>query len=407
MTTNRFLQIKKSYLARFVSWALVHNFVDLLAMYLPVKTEPKKRKRAIFVKMDGVGDYVMWTATFDIIAKEYPTPAYERILIVNDRMREFTETESLFDRVVFVDSVRFVSSVIYRWNVMRQVRALDADIVINPRLTRDFLWGDSIVRVSRAPVRVGSRGINNLMSRLQERISAQWYTELKRPPVSGVHETISNSEFLFRDEPTALPRPILGETIVPTHLIPEGPYAVFFIGAFSGAKRWPIDKFAAVAKEISETFALAIAVCGGPGEEYLGDEFCEYFTGEVANLVGRTSLADLAAVIGGAKLTVTNDTAAGHIAVAQRCPVVVITPGNHVGRFFPYPPEVDAGQVSVIHELPCFGCGWDCIYTDLGPNEPKPCISGVTVEAVLAAAKRLLKENHLKQINPPIQATSR
>ena len=57
--------LKKSYVVRFVAWVLVHNFVDLLAMALPLRRTRSDRKRVLFVKLDGVGDYIIWTAAFE------------------------------------------------------------------------------------------------------------------------------------------------------------------------------------------------------------------------------------------------------------------------------------------------------------------------------------------------------
>lgn len=391
MISLTFRALKKSYLARLLAWALVHNPVDIVAMLLPRRRWARSKKRVVFVKMDGVGDYIIWTAAFDALSKKYPATECERILIGNDRVRDLAEAGPVFDEKIFVDVARLAESPRYRFSVMRQLRALDADVIVNPRLTRDFLWGDSIVRCSGAKVRIGSRGIENLMSPFQERISSRWYTELVAAPEPGVHELISNSRFHGSGDTVAAQPPIISST--KTRSAPDGDYAVFFLGAFGADKRWPMAKFASTAMAVAESHGLEIILCGGPGEENLAEEFRGCFDGDLTSLIGKTSLLDLAGVIARAKVTVTNDTAAGHIAVAQRCPVVVITPGNHVGRFFPYPAELTSSsikQLSVVHKMPCFGCGWHCIYTDLDPSEAKPCIAGVSVDDVVMAVGKLL-----------------
>lgn len=388
-------RLKRSNLARFLSWAVVHNFLDLLAMTLPRRPSKKTRKRVAFVKMDGVGDYIIWTASFLALADKYPSAEYERILIGNARYREFSGDESVFDQKVFVQVAKFASSPIYRLGVIRHIRDLGLDIIVNPRSTRDFLWGDSIVRCSGAAVRIGTHGIENLMSPLQKRISDRWYTELVRAPRPGEHDLSSNAVFVGGESMIGLPPQInTGTEFDRSDLDLDGKYAVLFVGAFNGGKRWPMASFARAAEVILNTYKLEIVLCGGPGEEKLAGEFGEHFGGAFISLIGKTTFLELTQVIGKARITITNDTAAGHIAVAQRCPVVVITPGNHVGRFFPYPEDMRAGgllQLSVVHEMPCFGCGWHCIYTELGENEPKPCIAGVKVEDVLDAVAKLIK----------------
>ncbi len=387
MTSASIKRIKKSYFARFAAWALLHNFVDLLAMMLPVRRVGSDRPRVIFVKLDGVGDYIIWTAAFDAIREKYPSSEFERVLVANERFKEFADNDETFERRLFVDVARLASSPVYRFGVIRQVRSLGASVIVNPRLTRDFLWGDSVVRCSGAGKRIGSEGIENLMSPFQERLSAKWYTELVAAPRSGVHELISNAEFLgTTDESIQSTIPHQGSPID----FGKDKYAVIFLGAFSADKRWPMAKFGAAAQAIADEHSLHIVVCGGPGEEELSADFARHFNGEFTSLIGKTTLLELSAVIRYASLTISNDTAAGHIAVAQRCPSVVVTPGNHVGRFFPYPDEVTSRQISVLHQMPCFGCGWHCIYTDLAQGEAKPCIAGVEVADVVNAAGRLL-----------------
>ncbi len=381
-------RIKKSYLARFFAWVLVHNFVDMLAMALPIRREHANRKRVVFVKLDGVGDYIIWSATFERIREKYPSSEYERILVANERFREFADVDDTFDELVFVAVARLASSPAYRYRMMRQVRGLRAAVIVNPRLTRDFLWGDSIVRCSGAELRIGSEGIENLMSPFQERLSAKWYTELRPSPEPGIHELISNAAFLGV-EGSDLIQPATVIADFSREDLPDK-YLVAFVGAFGADKRWPLDRFAAAAKAVAEQHGLGVVLCGGPGEEHLSDEFRRHFTGDFTSLIGKTTLLELAEVIRKASLTISNDTAAGHIAVANKCPSIIVTPGNHIGRFFPYPDETTSRQISVLHEMPCFGCGWTCIYTDLAVDEAKPCIARVSVSDVVNAAKRLL-----------------
>lgn len=388
MARSSIRKITKSYFARFAAWAFVHNFVDLLAMALPVQQDNSERKRVVFVKLDGVGDYIIWTAAFEAIRKKYPSAKFERILVANERFREFADFDGTFDERMFVKVAKLASSPLYRFGLMRKVRGLGAEVIVNPRLTRDFLWGDSVVRCSGANTRIGSEGIENLMSPFQERLSARWYTQLMPSPSPGVHEIISNAAFLGAEDANSIQPEIATETCTSEDL-PEK-YIVVFVGAFSADKRWPLERFAAAAKAITDEHGLDVVLCGGPGEEHLADEFGQHFEGEFTSLIGKTTLLELADVIRKATLTISNDTAAGHIAVAQRCPSVIVTPGNHVGRFFPYPDEISSRQISVIHQMSCFGCGWTCIYTDLGPSEPKPCVAAVDVDDVVSASRRLL-----------------
>jgi ADP-heptose:LPS heptosyltransferase len=113
----------------------------------------------------------------------------------------------------------------------------------------------------------------------------------------------------------------------------------------------------------------------------------------IKDACGQTTLPELAGVIANAKLTVTNDTSAAHLAAALCTPAVAILGGGHFGRFLPYPAECkpDNGALHVAcHSMPCYQCNWRCVHARR-PDDPGPCITSVTVDAVWAIVERMLE----------------
>lgn len=389
-------RLKRSHRVRFVVWALVLNFVDLLVILLPSGLSVKHKKRVVFVKMDGIGDYVIWTASFGTIRKLYSSAEYERILVGSDKWVSMAHDEPTFDHKVFVNSERFIASPAYRLRILREVRGMRADVVVSPRFTRDFLWSDSMVRCSGAPIKIGSVGLDNLMTRLQERISNRWYTKLVEAPLPDEHELVSNLNFLKAIDPM-LPSEVIAPRVVDLMQSGEfdlsGSYGVLFLGAFSPHRRWPTANFAETARFLAQEYGYQVVVCGGPNDTSLAERFGAKFGREFVNMIGKTTLPELIKLIAGAKVLVTNDTGASHIGIAARCPTIIITPGNQVGRYYPYPSQLEeqgVRHVPVFHEMPCFGCGYNCIYTDLPENAAKPCVADVSVSDVIAAITKLM-----------------
>lgn len=390
--------ITRSYRVRFLYWLCCLNPIDLAARYLPVGTRWRAAKRRVaFVRLDGIGDYVIWSHTFDALDKIYPRESYERILIGSELWEDLARNEVLFDKAIYLDPPRAITDPVYRFRVFRSIRREAVDVVVNPRLTREFILMDSVVRVSGAAESIGSAGKANRMSELQERISNSWYSRLSPGPERQEHELISNFRFLETLDARRSFDPHLrkaesgGADAVPE--LAENGHFVIFPGAQQGDKMWPIERFAEAAKAIAERSGLQAVICGGPGDRALAEEFGRSFGPGYLDLTGRISLTQMCRVIEGAELLISNDTGAGHIAVARGCPTVIVTPGNHVGRFFPYPAEAmaeHAPQISVTHEMPCFGCDWHCKFTEIPPGEPKPCISDIPVSDVLSAAERAL-----------------
>lgn len=100
---------------------------------------------------------------------------------------------------------------------------------------------------------------------------------------------------------------------------PSRPYAVIHPGASATEKRWPLEKFAAVARWLREERRIQIVAILGPGERAI--------QAEVQQQLGHAIFAPLAAVIAliaRARLFVGNDSGPAHLATASGCPPVVI-----------------------------------------------------------------------------------
>jgi heptosyltransferase-1 len=101
------------------------------------------------------------------------------------------------------------------------------------------------------------------------------------------------------------------------------PYALLNVGAAWPNKRWPPDRFGAVARMLHERHDMRSIVLWGPGERALAD----VIVGNVpaaAVLAPPTSIADVVALSRTAALMVSGDTGPLHIASAVGTPIVGI-----------------------------------------------------------------------------------
>lgn len=95
---------------------------------------------------------------------------------------------------------------------------------------------------------------------------------------------------------------------------------------YGPAKRWPLDKFAAMATSVLEVRGGDIewTLFGAPGEKDLGNELEKQLGGRCRNLVGKTTLAGLIDELRACKLLVSNDTGTMHLAALLGVPVIAI-----------------------------------------------------------------------------------
>ncbi|MBN2123008.1 MAG: glycosyltransferase family 9 protein, partial [Deltaproteobacteria bacterium] len=107
-------------------------------------------------------------------------------------------------------------------------------------------------------------------------------------------------------------------------------------GADQTHKRWPPERYAAVADQLIERFDAEIILLGGPGEEHLSDMIQKAMKKNATNLAGKLTLNDLVYVISRMDLLLTNDSGPMHIAAALKTPLVAIFGPEDPKLFGPY-----------------------------------------------------------------------
>ncbi len=162
---------------------------------------------------------------------------------------------------------------------------------------------------------------------------------------------------------------------------PAGPPGVVVIhpGAASGSRRWPAERFAAVAAHLARD--APVVVTGSAAETGLAASVAQAAgLPPWSVLAGSTGLGDLAGLVASARLVVSGDTGVAHLAASYGVPSVVLFGPTPVAW---WGPPVDGPHVAIRHA---------------GPDEtgdphgaaPDPRLLRIGVDEVVAAAEGLL-----------------
>jgi len=150
-------------------------------------------------------------------------------------------------------------------------------------------------------------------------------------------------------------------------------------GAASGSKRWPPARFADVAAALRGR-GLTVVVTGTTGERDRAVRVADLAGLPRSHvLAGRTSLAQLAALVASARLVVCGDTGVGHLATAYRTPSVLLFGPVSPDRWGPPPHRLQ-------HRVLWHGSAEREVHGD----RPDPALLAVTVADVLGAADAVL-----------------
>ncbi|MBA58553.1 MAG: hypothetical protein CMQ40_05205 [Gammaproteobacteria bacterium] len=104
-------------------------------------------------------------------------------------------------------------------------------------------------------------------------------------------------------------------------------------------RSWPVEKFVEVIRYLSEEKRLRVIVCGGrsPLEvSYCRKLNAEKFDGNVLNLIGKTSIREMAALIKSVDFVISPDSGPAHIATVMKKPVIGLYSMSNPDRSGPY-----------------------------------------------------------------------
>jgi heptosyltransferase-1 len=165
---------------------------------------------------------------------------------------------------------------------------------------------------------------------------------------------------------------------------PRG-YIVLNPGAAWPNKRWPPERFGALAAALNDRTGLRSLVTWGPSERELADTVVRGSDG-AASLAPPTSVSDLAVLMRDAALVVSGDTGPLHIAAAMGAPLVGLYGPTWPERNGPWDPRdvvISRANVCVCHHKR------QCL-------RGAPCIETITLDEVVAASERRLPIGDIK-----------
>lgn len=154
-------------------------------------------------------------------------------------------------------------------------------------------------------------------------------------------------------------------------------------GSVWATKRWPAEKYAALADRISSELGGQVVIFGGSDDAVTASEVEKNMKSHAVNLAGKTTLKQLAALIKKCGVFITNDSGPMHIAAAFDVPVVaVFGPTVREFGFFPHSPKAAV----VERTMSCRPCGKhgpvEC------PEKHFKCMTGISASEVFEAVKK-------------------
>ncbi|MGD0784393.1 MAG: lipopolysaccharide heptosyltransferase II [Sedimentisphaerales bacterium] len=140
-------------------------------------------------------------------------------------------------------------------------------------------------------------------------------------------------EFGLKPQPRAIAEI---QKILSENKIDKDNYACLVPSATVEAKKWPIENFAFLAEKVYAKYRCPVVAVGTESEKPVAEKLKALAKTPIINLAGKTNIAQLIALLAGAKVVVSNDTGPAHIAAALGVPMTLIFGFTNPSRVGPY-----------------------------------------------------------------------
>ncbi len=262
----------------------------------------------LVIKLGALGDFVQALGPMQAIRAHHPGVRVD--LLTTPPFEDLAVASGLFDRVIARPRMK--------WHQIGAIRAL----------RRDLIQG-AYARVYDLQTSDRSSSYFRLFP---TRVKPEWSGIARgcshphaNPHRDRMHTVERQADQLAMAGIASVPAPDLSfaEADLSRFALPD-PFALIVPGgaAHRPAKRWPANRFAALARHLSE-HGMTPLLIGGADERALHDTILAAASG-ARSLCGETSLLDLAAIARRSALAIGNDTGPMHVAAIAGAPTVVL-----------------------------------------------------------------------------------
>lgn len=315
-------------------------------------------QKILFITLSNIGDVILTTPALNALHEEFPQAKFT--VIVGPKCADLFEADPLVEKIiVYKKNYSFRELILF----VRRLRSERFDAVADMRHTL-------------FPFLIGARRLTTLIRG-------------KKRHQHAVLDHMSKLKFLKRIDPGLLKFRVIiphkaqefQKELWSDYRIKGDEYAVGIAPhAASTLKMWYPSNFIELMQMMKKEYRVRFIIVGADDAREICDLVKEGFP-EAINLVGKTGIPELAAVISKCNLFIANDSGPLHFATAYGIPTVAIFGPSNQERYGPFGNK----HVIVHKDLSCKPCDKaQC------PAGRRDCIDLITPKDVMNAVRQLL-----------------
>ena len=332
----------------------IKGFAYDIVLYFVLFTikNKNKSKKVLIIRVDEIGDYILWRKFIHPILNSYDLTNHEIHFLGNESWQSLFELEfkGTFTKIYWLKKINFKKNLSYRYSFLKKIAKENYAIIINPTYSRAKRIDDTIVKAANATTNIGILRNNENYLPYEQNFDRQLYHKLYKVQEKYGFEFNRNKEFAEWVCKSSIPNLNLNfesNTLPQSHIaLPENGYFIVFPGSRSSARIWDTENFIVVSNYLYQKYKLTAIVCGGQGDILYAERFIQAYSNPVINITAKTSLPELLSIIKNAACLLSVDTGSIHLAASVNCLALGIFNGSQYGRFSPYPKEISSKIIS-------------------------------------------------------------
>jgi ADP-heptose:LPS heptosyltransferase len=322
----------------------------LLEWFINTKHLPRTPRTLLIVRLDNIGDYILSRNYFQVIKNSQRFHNYHITFCGNEVCKEIAEQydHKTVDQFLWVNPRLFQNDRVYRYVILKKLHEMCFEVVINPIYSRESLNEDAIVRITGAQTKIGWSGDLLHASSIERFFANRAYTQLVDNAPTIYFEYYRTRYFFEKVLNTPL---IIQNISLPdsTNIKYDPPVAVIGAGAQYAFRRWHINNYLQISDYLFNRYGIHSHYIGNendrPPSKYMDVLSNRAY---ILDRIGKTSVVDIIEDIKHSMIVISNETGIAHLSMALNIPTIVISNGNHFGRFTEYPKELGA-KVSYVY----------------------------------------------------------
>ena len=320
----------------------------------------EKIKKILFVTLSNIGDCILTLPVLDALRREFPESLID--VVVGPRPEEiFKDNPTINQVVIYAKHSRLKDKL----NLIKNLKRQHYDLVIDlrnsafPLLINAKYKTTPFTRINKDIMHMKDRHLNRLKSLIN----------------CDITDIMHSSLWINPDDEAYIDGILKANKITNDRLVVISP------GARSHIKRWQSEGFVQLIDSLVSDYNVGIVLAGDEEDRKISSEIVKLSKHNLADLTGKTTLKQLAALLKRSSLLISNDSAVMHLGSYLNIPVAAIFGPTNSDKYGPWSDK----NIIVQKRLVCSPCQKaQCKFDTL------QCMKDIKAEEVSYAASKLL-----------------